>query len=1071
MGNTSWLTGTSGSWTNGADWSGGAEPGAADTVLIAAAPSFAHLPYTVTLAASDKVTALTLNQAQASLLISGTLSVSSDVSLTAGNLVLSNGTLTGTAASSYAAASLGSVSIIGNNFFTPDNEIAGLDWRGTLSLVDGADPNLNSAGVLLENVTFTGADGTGRGALSAGTGVDVVVGGAAPLDNVAVALGYEASLSGAGGTLSIGSGANIAASAGSSISGQSLLANAGTITAGAGPYGLNLSTGGSFLNTGTLAASSGGSLLIQSATGSNSGLISAGAGYLRIQATNGFTNTGQVTVAGGTLSLGFALTTAQAAAYHVRNGTLGISGALDNTGATLAAGTLAADQAANLLLDGGTITGGTIAAGALTFDHGTTYAAATGTLSGVTFDGPLHLYTTDLTLENGTVLADPAGKPDRIFLNQGTLTIAGSESLIHTNISLEAGGAPSVIVGTINESAASTLTLDARSEVAQLSQTATLAAATGQDTLISEGLIEAGVNGGTLTANGLINTGVIKLAGEDVTGLSVNAGRVDASGDAALSFGYFAGSGLNSGLVIESGSASTLTLSGALSNTGTISASNGATLSLQTSAFANSGLISVNAGVLEVGTLTTAQLASVHLTHTSLDVTGRLTIGSANPLRIASLGLSNLPNALSVSGTLAGGSVILALRGSAEFSGNAGLDGVHFAGTADVARPLATLTVSGDTVFVAATNSERGPGTVDLTGTGSSLVWNSATTFDEATLDIGSPGTTYEGKTLGAAALVTGPQGQAGSPGGAVQLGHYLTIQQTGLFAAIGDSVTSLAGTLYAPVDSFYSQANIQADAAGGKLTIGGASFTNAGTLAIANGEAATEAATAFTNANNATVSIGAGSTLALNLLAYYVSESTAAQSFSNMGTILLTGGTLSELTDNGSLPAVPLLNRGTISGTGTISAPVLNNGLIEAAGGTLALTGVVIGTGTLVVGAGATLSLAAVGGGETISFAGASGVLAYAPMNFAGPIANFAAGDTIDLLSTAATAAAFSGKDIVVTLANGDKDELSTTTAQTGSLTTASDGHGGTDITFAGSGMAHAVRPEPFWAGVGHVM
>jgi hypothetical protein len=148
------------------------------------------------------------------------------------------------------------------------------------------------------------------------------------------------------------------------------------------------------------------------------------------------------------------------------------------------------------------------------------------------------------------------------------------------------------------------------------------------------------------------------------------------------------------------------------------------------------------------------------------------------------------------------------------------------------------------------------------------------------------------------------------------------------------------------------------------------------------------------------------------------------------------------------------------------IISEVANDGMISAANGALTLTEAVSGEGTLQISGDATLSLlSSVAAREVAQFGGADGVLGLAPAHFLGEIGGFAAGDTIDLLKTAATAASFSGSSIEVTLTTGSTISLHTTSALSGALTVTSDGNGGSLIGFADTMHFAADVSEQAWA------
>ena len=129
---------------------------------------------------------------------------------------------------------------------------------------------------------------------------------------------------------------------------------------------------------------------------------------------------------------------------------------------------------------------------------------------------------------------------------------------------------------------------------------------------------------------------------------------------------------------------------------------------------------------------------------------------------------------------------------------------------------------------------------------------------------------------------------------------------------------------------------------------------------------------------------------------------------------------------------AVTVAAKGNLSGAGTISGDgggnstialtsIDNAGTITATGGNLLLYGSVTDTGLMAIGTSAVIALqAAVGAGQTLSFGpGAHAVLDDA-MGFAGTISGFAAGNVLDLASTAATSATWSGGILTISTSSG---------------------------------------------------
>ena len=163
------------------------------------------------------------------------------------------------------------------------------------------------------------------------------------------------------------------------------------------------------------------------------------------------------------------------------------------------------------------------------------------------------------------------------------------------------------------------------------------------------------------------------------------------------------------------------------------------------------------------------------------------------------------------------------------------------------------------------------------------------------------------------------------------------------------------------------------------------------------------------------------------------------------------------KITNYGSLIA----NAGT--GTAWIGVDVTNNGMIEAASGRLEIRGKQFGTGVLKIDAGARLQAdALVFRTLTVDFNGAGSTLAmrYAK-TFSASIGGFAAGDTIDLLSTRAASASINGSDqLVITAGKFTVAALQLTGSYSGAtFTVGSDGNGGTDVTLV---SASSQLPSP---------
>ncbi len=493
----------------------------------------------------------------------------------------------------------------------------------------------------------------------------------------------------------------------------------------------------------------------------------------------------------------------------------------------------------------------------------------------------------------------------------------------------------------------------------------------------------------------------------------------------------------NAGVITGAVAGGTLALAGVIGNSGSIAVSNGETLALDNPTIANTGTISLTNGFLQVQDATLSDWQAISFHNSSATLTGSLDL-QGGTLSLASgaptLFLINTAytSYYGAEYSQVSGGTIADPGGVLQFAGDSILDDVTYEGTLSLTRPLAMLDLIGGSAVTDATG--KLPGTIALTGAGTTLYTD---VLDNATIDIGSAGLSYDGNTLNPATLEPGT------------LGSHITIDQTGAYAGIFERTDDLS--------VLNSAAIIQAGLAGGVMGIWGDAVTSSGSIGVSNGETVTIGSADFVNTGLMSVA-GAGSSVALDTFAYYESGTLAPASFSNAGTLLLSGGSFSQITGGGTFPELPIANDAGahISGFGTIGAAVANAGVVEASGGTLALTQAVTGTGTLQVDAGATLQLAGVGAGGIADFSGTGGVLGLAPMAFLGTIAGFAGGDTIDLASTVASAASFAHDSIVVTLTAGGTITLATSTTLTGSITVTAGGHGDSLLTYASSGAHH---------------
>ncbi len=207
---------------------------------------------------------------------------------------------------------------------------------------------------------------------------------------------------------------------------------------------------------------------------------------------------------------------------------------------------------------------------------------------------------------------------------------------------------------------------------------------------------------------------------------------------------------------------------------------------------------------------------------------------------------------------------------------------------------------------------------------------------------------------------------------------------------------------------------------AAGTLAIGTAQQT--GVLALGDGDAATaERASVLGGVEGQAGSLAVAGTLSLGAATGLAGllDATDGSAFS-AGAVLMQGSGSALMTDStgtieigGSAGAaagsVTIDPGGVLSGSGTVdpSGPVVDDGLVVANAGTLAL-GPVSGSGTLLVGLAADLVLGgAAGPGLCVDFAGA-GTLALAQPGFAAAIEDFGPSDQIILSVSGATSATY---------------------------------------------------------------
>jgi hypothetical protein len=328
-----------------------------------------------------------------------------------GNLALDAGTgswnLTnsGDVKNGVYSATGGSALVVSNGVFD------GMTANGPLDLatVNGASLVVYNGLALNNTLSLGRADGTGYGELdfaSAGhaagalTGSGMIVLGSYGSNNTI----YNASDQiGATGTLTIGNGITIHGHSGRIINyyGTGTIVNQGTISADVSGGTIAFGNGtGTVVNQGTLSALNGGTLTI----------------------TGPWSNTGTITENNSALNLGGPITTAQLglAGFSRTGGTVNLSGALDNTGATL---TLDAVRGSWGLTNGGSITGGTVA-----LTGGSRLLVGNGALSNVVVNGDIDVNNSGLSFNNLTL--NGTARVGSNFNPVGNQTLSGAATLL-----------------------------------------------------------------------------------------------------------------------------------------------------------------------------------------------------------------------------------------------------------------------------------------------------------------------------------------------------------------------------------------------------------------------------------------------------------------------------------------------------------------------------------------------------------------------------------------------------------------------------------------------------------------
>jgi hypothetical protein len=429
--------------------------------------------------------------------------------------------------------------------------------------------------------------------------------------------------------------------------------------------------------------------------------------------------------------------------------------------------------------------------------------------------------------------------------------------------------------------------------------------------------------------------------------------------------------------------------------------------------------LAISAGTLNVGTLVVAQYfnfgwtggtinstSSVSIsvnsaiagdstifTDGTLDLTATKQFSTAGSARVGTTaGAGGIGTVLQTSGanSVAGGLELAHSAGSVGTytiqAGTISAGSVYVGGNAGAAGGTGTLNVSGGTFTstgllrvwnsASAVNLSGGTlfaGSIDLAGQPSRLNWTAGTlaitggnfAIEAGGVGIGNTLTLGTGKALAVTAGTLTNNGVLTLAGGTVssEVGIVNNAVLTGYGTILGNNgmtnasqLTQGAGTLnYANAGTLTNNGAITL-ASGYTFNVTNGPLSNVGTVNLSGGTLAASGTGSIVNTAGGTIS-GAGSISGPLTNAGMIDLPTGtllAPSFTNTGVIALGG--------NGAnfAPGSTITNNGSIQGVGKVAAAVSNSGTIEAAGGTLVLSGGVTNgsTGTVATGTGTKILL-----------------------------------------------------------------------------------------------------------------
>ena len=1003
----------------------------------------------------------------------------------------------------------------GNFSFTSDDANVGISSNSTgtdLFANQGVLAKTSGTGTNTIGVAFTDT-GTvnvtsGTIGLAGGGSIAGTLSGAGTLETVSNAYTIAGVLAGAG-TLALGFGSTILQATGTKstisthleatgaiLSGGGTLTTTGALTiddSGAAPN-LTLTGGVTWVNSGIVtdngvvafnAANTGGDVatITNTATGVFN-LAGDDAGVLTNSNSNGtdqLTNAGLLAKTSGT-------------------GTSSVNGVLTNTGTINVASGFLAFTAGGAL--GGTLTGsgtaqlyggafttaGIAGAGTLAVTNG---ASLTGTITGtITGTSKTQTVASSIALNGGGALASASG--DTLVLS-GTVS-AGSLPATYL--------APGIFTGSGTISTGSSVTIldnPANAELQVNGGITWLSRATVNDTgLIAYNAPNTGGDVATIVnaATGTFNfttadAGLVTSSNSNGSDAFSNLGtlaKISSTGTNVIAVAFASSGIINvaTGTIDVTGSGGAL--GGAVTGAGT--------LRLDTGAYTTGGITGAGMLVLD-------NLASITGTATGTTLTGTLSqtiVLNGGGGLVAALGFS-----LSAAGAITSGETSATYTDAGDFSGSGTIVTTNLVTVLDAAANPDLVVHGGVTWSNVSKVNDAGQIAYNAANTGGdvgTIVNQAGANFDFTTDDAGlGISSNSNGSDLFSNLGTLAKTGGTGtntitvgfSTAGLVNVAAGAIVLTGG--GTLGGQLTG-AGTLKTLANSYTLAAGGVAGA--GTLTLAAGTTLNLAanatiaTTLIADGVIISSGSTVTTSGATGIVDLGAsvpdlsltGGVTWLNagtatdngfigLNAVNTGGDTASIVNQVKGTLALGGPDAgigisansngSDLLDNAGL----VIKTG--SGLSSISVPLLNTGAIEANTGSLALTGMITGTGNLKIDAGATLEVGSLPTTQHVSFTGGAGAtLKLDTPASIGSLTALTAGDRLDLVGLTVTAAKIAGTTLTVTA--GGVNTTYVSTGLTGEVAAfASDQNGGSFVSLYRTASAtHA--PEPLAFGNHHV-